>query len=109
MKHFFYFSISVLCLAIAALIGFHIGSRSVEAQSTDLPIEGYSVVQAPADSPYFHHYVIYSNGDVYRRTLDVNTDEFTPEHLFVGNFFDGEAPVNASESTWGNIKNQLKK
>ena len=109
MKRLFYFSVSVLCLALASLIGFHIGSRTVEAQSADLPIEGYSVVQASSNSSFFHHYVIYSNGDVYRRTIDVTTDEFTPEHLFVGNFFDGEAPVNASESTWGNVKNQFKR
>jgi len=33
MKRFMYFSISILCLSIAALIGFYIGSESVQAQA----------------------------------------------------------------------------
>jgi hypothetical protein len=33
MKRFMYFSIAVLCLMVSALIGFHIGSESAQAQA----------------------------------------------------------------------------
>ena len=33
MKRFMMFSVSVLCLAVAVLIGFHVGSQRVEAQA----------------------------------------------------------------------------
>ena len=41
MKRFMMFSVSVLCLAVAVLIGFYVGSQRAEAQ-------------APADTQYFY-------------------------------------------------------
>ena len=96
MKRFFYFSVSFLCLALAALIGFHIGSRSVEAQSAGLSIAGFTQDD--------HFYVILSNGDVYSDNLPGSGDP-----IYRGNFFGDNPPVNASESTWGDVKNQFKK
>jgi hypothetical protein len=62
MKRVFYFSVSFLCLALAALIGFHIGSRSVEAQSTGLSIAGYHYIDGYKP---FDRTVVLNNGDIY--------------------------------------------
>ena len=103
MKRFMYFSVSVLCLAVAALIGFYIGSNRVEAQSSS-PIVGYSNWNAN------QHYVILENGDVYSRMHNYIPGTgycwYEDAPIYYGNIWDGA--VSTDQSTWGDIKS-LKK
>ena len=105
MKRFMYFSVSVLCLAFAALIGFYIGSHQVEAQVQD-PISGYCVL---SDGTYIYHFTMLSNGDTYIRHSTIywnNPIEFLhPEPKYYGNFWEGA--VSTDKSSWGDIKGQF--
>ena len=99
MKRFMMFSVSIMCLSIAVLIGFYVGSQRVEAQ-------------APGDAQYFYAYdggrhiitAILPNGDIYyNKHIE---GPFTEESRSPGNFWTGI--VASEQSSWGNIKN-LKK
>ncbi len=105
MKRFMYLSVAMLCLALTLLIGFHIGTRSVQAQAPE-PITGYVVSQP---STQVSHYVMLSNGDVYRQIHDQSVGAVfgTPTPRFLGNFWGGTVPV--SERTWGSTKDAYKK
>ena len=100
MKRFLMFSVSILCLSIAVLIGFYVGSQRVEAQ-------------APAEVQYFYaheasgNYImaILPNGDVYHNAHSGGSP-FTEESNYIGNFWTGV--VATEQSSWGNIKD-LKK
>jgi hypothetical protein len=96
-----YFSISILCLSIAALIGFHIGSRSAVAQAPE-PIAGYSM---SVDGDLRIHYVMLSNGDVYGNyNHGASHSMFPGPAQYRGNFWTGTAPVPTSPTTWGGVK-----
>ena len=101
MKRFMFLSIGVLCLAVATLIGFYIGSRS-------------AVAQAPAEAQYFYakdgNYNLYRailpNGDIYK-----NVDEGGPllyaTPTYAGNFWGNS--VGTDKSSWGGVKGQYNK
>ncbi len=46
MKRFMYLSIGVLCLMLAALIGFHLGQRSAHAQSDTITAQRFVLVDS---------------------------------------------------------------
>jgi len=66
---------------VILLIGVHIGSQSVEAQSA-AQIMGYSATFAPGGNMHFS--VILTNGDVY----DAEWDELENPR-YIGNYFGG--------------------
>jgi len=82
MKRFLYASIATLCLSIAAVIGFHIGSQSVRAQSSKTT-EGGLTVQGD------QLYVCNLAGDVWVRTLDSEgyPKSWQGQPRYVGNIF----------------------
>ena len=69
MKNFFYMCASVACLALALLIGFHLGSNNAEAQSTRTVVAYQVAVEVfeNRSSPIVRHYVITASGDCYTR------------------------------------------
>ena len=93
MKRFMMFSVSILCLSIAVLIGFYIGSQRVEAQ-------------APAETMYFcdasvgYVTAILPNGDVYYRSY--SNGLWTRDLQYLGDFWGGLVPT--ASSSWGNVK-----
>ncbi len=106
MKKAMYLSITMLCLALTLLIGFHLGSHSVQAQAPE-PITGYRVL-SPSQSTLVDHFLMLSNGDVSRQSHDKTFGAiFNEPPTYVGNFWSG-VPVPVSESTWGKIKGQFK-
>jgi len=92
MKRFMYLSIGLMCMAITLLIGFHLGSHSVQAQAPEA-INGYRVYQA---GTLINHFIMLSNGDVYRQTHEQGaTTPFSgAPAFFVGNFWGGTVPVS---------------
>jgi hypothetical protein len=108
MKRLLYLSISILCLSIAGLIGFNIGSQSAQAQAPE-PINGYRVISVGMQTGV-QHFVMLSNGDVYwNQGGEANPPVFHFAAQFVGNFWTGNSePVPVSPETWGKIKSQYK-
>ena len=87
MKRFFMFSVSVLCLAVAVLIGFYVGSQQVEAQES--AIAGFDI-HFNARGDYAYMTVIMSNGDTYRRRLSTTGTNFNssfPLPQLIGNYW----------------------
>lgn len=93
MKRFMYFSIGILCLSLAALIGFQIGSAPAEAQV------GRSVVSMSVDGQASTLYVLEADGDVWARRIEyldiidgygsyVPSLSVAPPARHIGNFFD---------------------
>lgn len=116
MKRFMQFSIGTLCLAISAMVGFHLASGSAQAQSPGMVIGFASGVESGT------HYVMLSNGDVYRqRTFNhgaagsspcdqaysLNTYCAPPD--YIGNFWSGGQPIPTSPSTLGSVKSNYRK
>jgi len=105
MKRFMFLSIGVLCLAIAALIGFYIGSESARAQAPGVVV-GYGwsgMVATTEDVPVT---AMLDNGDVYANvTNSVKTYQvgegsrtfraFKDPAIYLGNFWTGG---------WGKLK-----
>ena len=90
MKRLVYLSMTMLCLALAALIGFHLGGRPVEAQTPE-PITDYRIAVAGGQ---IVHYVMLSNGDVWAQRHAMDANEFSPSDAkptLVGNFW-GKTP-----------------
>lgn len=105
MKRFLMFSVSVLCLAFAALIGFYIGSHQVEAQVGQDTIGCTATHYA---NQYYIHTIMLNNGDTYRRLYNNNTKQWYSEPaVYIGNFWEGA--VSTDKSSWGEIKGQFKK
>ena len=103
MKRFFLFSVSVLCLALAALIGFHVGSSTVEAQAPGF-MEGFTAISGE------EFFVILENGDLWRnnaRNQGADFPTFDRLPFLVGNFWTGP-PVSTESTTFGGIKNQYR-
>jgi hypothetical protein len=104
MKRFMFLSIGVLCLAIAALIGFNVGSQQAKAQSSEIVSvycdnQGYSVA-------------FLTNGDAYVRRLIVGTDcsywSFDPA-CYAGNYWSHSDTISTNKSTWSGVKGQYPK
>ena len=95
MKRFLMFSISVLCLAVAVLIGFHISSNKAEAQTEEIK---YFFDRT---SSYFTYIAITPTGDVYYHQL-IDNHGMNTAPSYVGNFW-GDL-VSTDQSTWGGIK-----
>lgn len=99
MKRSMMFSVSVLCLAVAVLIGFHIGSQRVEAQGSEIAGYDYLITENTVT-------VFMSNGDVYRRPCNLVSGfsyySQATEPVYLGNFWG--SMVSSDQSTWSNIK-----
>ena len=104
MKRFFYLSVSILCLAIASLIGFYLGSGDVEAQSTGLSIAECFEVDLGVGSVVYA-YTMLTNGDLYFAKVE---ESGIARQKYIGNVFGDSSPVNATQSSWGSIKGMLK-
>jgi hypothetical protein len=100
MKRFMFLSIGVLCLAIAVLIGFYVGSQKATAQTSEA-----QYFFTYSGGSYFHYVAILPNGDVYRHQLLSNDPMQTP--AYVGNFWGGG--VATDKSTWSGVKGQYNK
>ncbi len=98
MKRFMYLSIGVLCLAMAALISFHIGSQRAEAQ-TEIGAQYY--VEAGGG---FNVFAILPNGDVYVNNTNTTAGFERHPSTYVGNFWEGT--VSTDKATWGKVKGQ---
>jgi hypothetical protein len=99
MKRFMFLSIGVLCLAIAALIGFYLGSQRAEAQSSSGAVYLASTDVVVGVLP---------NGDVYSNVLVGYPPDFRyPQAHYMGNFWQGA--VGAKGSTWSGVKGQYPK
>ena len=106
MKRFMYLSIGVLCLMLAVVAGYHLGSQSAQAQVPE-PITAYRVVSG---SSLTDHFVMLSNGDVYRQVHDpIYGATFNSPPTKVGNFWTGQGgAVPTSNESWGTIKDKSK-
>ena len=103
MKRFMYFSVSVLCLALAALVGFHIGNQPATAQVAPASVVG-------TFGTLYNHVVLLANGDVYYRdATDLGCEvghmcyQNQSPATYVGNFWGGQ-PVPTAPSTLGGVK-----
>jgi hypothetical protein len=101
MKRFMFLSIGVLCLAIAALIGFYVGSQRAEAQT-------------PTGTMFFvnfsgshYYYAVLPNGDIYVNVGANGNPAVAEGASYCGNFWGGQ--VSADKSTWSGVKGQYKK
>lgn len=78
-RRFMLVSIGILCLMLAALIGFHIGNGSVRAQAPEGgPIVGFVWEGAV-------HHVILANGDMYSNSANLRGPA-----EFIGNIWTGQ-------------------
>ncbi len=102
MKKFFYLSAGLMCLAITLLVGFHIGSRSVQAQAP-------GIVVGVAAGNTTSMGLILENGDVWVNQAPGAPARFMNPAVPLGNFWTGAAPVPVSEQTWGSVKDAYKK
>jgi hypothetical protein len=100
MKRFMFLSIGVLCLSLAALVGFHIGSRSAIAQTDDF-VAGYRVMPYGVGGTGLH-FVMLSNGDVYSRHDSASEPWTGSAPRYLGNFWESTVPV--APSTIGGVK-----
>jgi hypothetical protein len=78
MKNLFYLSLSILCLSISALIGFHVGSTTVHATASKTAIASHVIWEDEV-------HVILENGDMYRNNVIPRGPAVS-----VGNFWGGE-------------------
>ena len=113
MKRFMYVSIGLLCLSLSTLIGFHIGSRTAQAQAA-APVVGFATTETGDEQ-----LVIDTNGGVWlqRRynlgataTLCGDIMGF-PTYcgdapLYIGNFW-GSGTVSSGQSSLGAVKSRL--
>lgn len=110
MKRFMQFSIGVLCLSIAALIGFHVGNQSAQAQGTEAT--GFTAWQGGNGSAWTF-YVLEANGDLWVKQANWGASatcggsvllcEGPP--VYMGNFW-GEQPIQTAPSTLGGVKSK---
>jgi hypothetical protein len=104
-KRFMFVSIGVLCLMVSALIGFHLGGQSAQAQAYE-PIAAYRTVATGPSQNDVQHFVIWANGDVFRNRTYHGAGPviFNDPANYVGNFYTGNSGVPVAPETWGNIK-----
>jgi hypothetical protein len=101
MKRFMMFSVSILCLSIAVLIGFYVGSQRAEAQTP----EG-TVFFTNSYGGYFYYIALLPNGDIYINSGAGGGVAVSGSASYCGNFWSGQ--VSAAESTWGDVKSRKK-
>ena len=100
MKRFMYLSIGTLCLMLAVVAGYHLGSQTAHAQTMETVYVGFATGTSGTAGWVV---AIQPNGDVYRReTLDHERQQSDPP-TFVGNYWWGTA-VPVQDGTWGSIK-----
>jgi hypothetical protein len=102
MKRFMFLSISVLCLAIAVLIGFYVGSQSATAQTP-----AGTVFYVNTNAGYHYYYAILPNGDIYVNVGNYGNPPVAQGASYCGNFWSGQ--VATDKSTWGTVKGQYNK
>ncbi len=102
MKRFMYLSVSLLCLALATLIGFHIGQGTAGAQSGSM-ITGMSAV-GQLDGSSGVVFVMTASGECFMNRFN-NTQGFgyIGSLTSLGNFWDS-GPTSVTPSTWSEIK-----
>ncbi len=102
MKRFMFLSIGVLCLAIAMLIGFYVGSQRVDAQT---PAGTLFFVNNTPNSSYYC--AILPNGDIYVNVGAYGNPAVSDGAMYCGNFWGGQ--VSTDKSTWGKVKGNYNK
>lgn len=100
MKRFVFLSIGVLCLMLSALIGFHIGSESAQAQA-----QPPQAIAGLAQWLGYMDFVMLDNGDLYWNNRGAQHVPYSAPATYLGNFWTGEmGPVPTSPNTWGGVK-----
>ena len=115
-----YLSIGLLCLSLAALVGFHVGSQAVQAQACGTQIIDSSAFVELIDDGTWHSYsIVFSPYDYFTPSDDavrVMSEDWYgggPNHPPSQNtqdaFFDNVVvteylPIPTKSSTWGMIK-----
>lgn len=102
MKRFMFLSIGVLCLAIAALIGFYVGSQRAEAQTPTGTLFFVNI-----NAGWHYYYAILPNGDIYVNVGASGNPAVVEGASFCGNFWGGQ--VSTNKSTWSGVKGQVGK
>ena len=109
MKRFMQLSIGVLCLMLAVVAGYHLGSQTAQAQAPEM-ITGFGTTPSPIVSAGAYFHVMLSNGDIYRNSSNILGGDpniiIRQAPTYVGNFW-YDAPVPTNNSTWGGVKSQL--
>ena len=110
MKRFMFLSVGLLCLVLALVIGFEIGSQRAEAQSSPTVV-GFCVWSYGSGEWCL---TMLSDGSVYARMITGSSVSpgnplwVTPyPAYYVGNFWEGG--VSTERSTWSGVKEQFKK
>lgn len=86
-KRFALVSFGLLCLSLATLVGFHLGSKNARAVQPE-SISGWHVTQLDEKQAFYH--VLLSNGDVFVRDLRLPDGKLgDPPATYAGNFWDG--------------------
>ena len=102
MIRIMYLAITMMCLAVTLLIGFHLGNRAAEAQGT-----GAVVAIESATGRGGNFWAITDNGDVY------HVDPCCPfGSQWFGNVLTGVqsgADLNVEPTTWGALKDRYNK
>lgn len=106
MKRFMFLSIGVLCLAIAALIGFYIGSQRVDAQTPAGTVFFVNRDSSTGGGGTSYYNAILPNGDVYYNVDQGGNLNYTAAQ-YRGNFWG--SLVSSDKSTWGAVKENYKK
>jgi hypothetical protein len=94
-----YLSIGILCLTLATLFGFHVGSQTVQAQTG-------SIVGTLSWITTNEFIVILDNGDLYSAIYNKGGTPELMDHRYIGNYWDGFPNVPTTNNTWGGIKGQ---
>ena len=100
MKRFMYLSIGVLCLMLAVVAGYHLGSQTAQAQAAN------DVTGSHWNGEHTWT-VMLANGDLYKNSRHPFLCIFEEPATYLGNFWNG-APVPTSSESWGSIKNKSK-
>jgi len=95
MKNAFYLSLTLLCLSLTLLVGFHLGNRSAQAQGMGSVV---GIESATGNGGNF--WAITDTGDVY------HVDPCCPFNAWwIGNVLTGSgAATDTQPSTWGQMK-----
>ena len=102
MKRFMFLSIGVLCLSIAVLIGFYVGSQRADAQTP-----AGTVFFVNNTQNYSCYCAILPNGDIYINVGAYGNPAVSGGAMYAGNFWGGQ--VSAGGATWGKVKGNYTK
>ena len=99
-KRFFFVSAGVLCLMLAAAIGFHMGSATAKAQNS--PTMSPTIAGFAIDGTKGNFFVIGPDGTVYQNSASLSEPAWVKGHYWNG------STVPTNESTWGATKQEFK-